>query len=83
MRAEEYKERKEQISGWSVKIVSYKLGATYHVTVHNEEPGAWITKVEGPTLTEAESKARKEAAELLAKTKRTAPPTGCTAVPGF
>ena len=70
MKAENYTERREQLAGWPVKIVSYKLGLTYHVTIHNEEPGAWITKQEGSTLEEAESKARLRASEFLAKTRR-------------
>ncbi len=83
MKAEEYLERKEQLSGWPVKIVSYRMGTAYYVSIQNEEPGAWITKGEGATLAEAEAKARKEAAELLAKVKKSPPPTGCTSVPGF
>ena len=83
MKAEEYKERKEQLSGWPVRIVSYKLGATYYVSIHNEEPGAWIVKGEGNSLADAEAKARQEAAEALAKIKKNPPPTGCTSVPGF
>ncbi|MBI3615552.1 MAG: hypothetical protein HY211_03430 [Candidatus Omnitrophica bacterium] len=83
MKAEEYKEQKEQLSGWPVRIVSYKLGNIYHVSINNEEPGAWIVKGEGPSLAEAEAKARKEAAEALAKVKKNPPPTGCTSVPGF
>ena len=83
MKAEEYRERKEELSGWPVKIVSYKLGSTYYVSIHNEEPGAWIVKGEGASLADAEAKARKEAAEALAKVKKSPPPTGCTSVPGF
>ncbi len=83
MKAEEYKERKETLSNWPVKIVSYRLGSTYYVSINNEEPGAWIVKGEGSTLAEAESKARQQATELLAKVKKSPPPTGCTSVPGF
>ncbi len=83
MKAEGYKERKEELSGWPVRIISYKLGDKYYVSIHNEEPGAWIVKGEGATLADAEAKARKEAAEALAKIKKNPPPTGCTAVPGF
>ena len=83
MRAEQYQERKEQLSGWPVKIISYRLGNTFHVSIHNEEPGAWIVKGEGSSLAEAEGKACKEAGDLLAKVKISAPPTGCTSVPGF
>ena len=83
MKAEEYKVGQETLSGWPVKIISYRMGNTYHVTIHNEEPGAWVAKAEGPTLAEAEGRARKEAGELLAKVKKAPPPTGCTSVPGF
>ena len=71
MKAEQYKEVKDRIAGWPVKVVSYKAGSTYHVTIHNQEPGAWICKQEGATLEEAERKARARAEELLARTRRT------------
>lgn len=70
MRVQEYQERKDRIAGWPVAIRSYRLGATYHVTIQNEEPGAWVAKADGPTLAVAEATARREAAERLAKTKR-------------
>ena len=82
-KTEEYSERKTELAGWPVTIVSYRLGTTYYVSINNEEPGAWIVKGEGPTLAEAEAKARKEAEALLAKIKKSPPPTGCTSVPGF
>ena len=70
MRAEGYKERKEHLAGWPVKIVSYKIGATYHVSIQNQEPGAWVCKREGITLEEAEREARARATELLGRTRR-------------
>lgn len=72
MKAEEYRERKDHLSGWPVKVVSYRLGERYYVSVHNQEPGAWVVKEEGATLQEAEAKARKIAAERLSKTRRIA-----------
>lgn len=81
MRAEQYREVKDQIAGWPVKVVSYKAGGTHHVTIHNQEPGAWICKKEGPTLEAAEKEARARAEELLSKTRRTAGP-GTGTVPG-
>ena len=70
MRAEQYKEVRDELAGWPVKIASYKLGNVYHVTIDNVSPGAWIAKAEGATLQEAEAKARADAAERLAKTRR-------------
>lgn len=70
MKAEQYRETRDELAGWPVKIASYKLGSTYHVTIDNVSPGAWIAKAEGATLEEAEKKARADAAERLAKTRR-------------
>ena len=80
---EEYSERKDQLAGWSITIVTYRLGQTYHTTIDNTDPGAWVVKAEGATKEEAETKAMKEAQALLEKVKKSKPPTGCTSVPGF
>ena len=83
MKPEEYSERKAQLAGWPVNIVTYRLDTTYHTTVENNDPGAWVVKAEGATKQEAESRALKEAETLLVKIKKSPPPTGCTSVPGF
>ena len=80
---EDYSERKAQLAGWPVNIVTYKLGAVYHTTIDNTDPGAWVVKAQGISKQEAESKALKEAEALLEKVKKNKPPTGCTSVPGF
>ena len=80
---QEYSERKTQLAGWPVTIVTYKLDATYHTTIDNQDPGAWVVKAQGSTKEEAETKALKEAEALMAKVKTSKPPTGCTSVPGF
>ena len=80
---EDYSERKAQLAGWPVNIVSYKLGSVYHTTIDNTDPGAWVVKAQGISKEEAESKALKEAEALLEKVKKSKPPTGCTSVPGF
>ena len=80
---EEYSERKEQLAGWEVRIVTYRLGSVYRTTIDNTDPGAWVVKAQGATKQEAESKATKEAQALLEKVKKQKPPTGCTSVPGF
>lgn len=83
MKPEEYSERKAELGGWPVNIVTYRLGSTYYTTVENNDPGAWVVKGEGGSKDEAESKALKEAETLLTKVRKTPPPTGCTSVPGF
>ena len=80
---EEYTERTTQIAGWTVSIVTYKLGTIYHTTIDNTDPGAWVVKAQGISKQDAEAKAVKEAEALLEKVKTSKPPTGCTSVPGF
>ena len=80
---EEYSERKSDLAGWPITIVTYRLGQIYHTTIDNTDPGAWVVKAQGETKQEAEAKAMKEAQALLEKVKRSKPPTGCTSVPGF
>ena len=80
---EEYSERKEQLAGWPIRIVTYRLSGVYRTTIDNTDPGAWVVKAEGQTKQEAETKALTEATTLLEKVKKSKPPTGCTSVPGF
>ena len=81
--AEEYSERKTELAGWPVTIVTFRLGATYHTTIDNTDPGAWVVKAQGATKEDAEAKALQEAQGLMEKVKKSKPPTGCTSVPGF
>lgn len=80
---EEYTERKTQLAGWPVNIVTFRLGTIYYTTIDNTDPGAWVVKAQGSTQQASESKAMKEAEALLEKVKKSKPPTGCTSVPGF
>ena len=80
---EDYSERSTQLAGWPIHVITYRLGSTYHTTIDNTDPGAWVVKAQGATKAEAESKAMQEAEALLEKVKKTKPPTGCTSVPGF
>ena len=80
---EDYSERKTQVAGWPVTIVTFRLGTIYHTTIDNTDPGAWVVKAAGATKQDAEAKALKDAEALLEKIKKSKPPTGCTSVPGF
>ena len=82
-KVEDYSERKTQLAGWPITIVTYRLGEAYHTTIDNTDPGAWVVKAQGATKQEAEAKALKDAEALLENVKTHKPPTGCTSVPGF
>jgi len=69
MKVEEYSSRRQQVGQWKVRIVSYKLGDEYFSTVDNDEPGATLSRGQGPTREEAEKKALQKAEEMLAKTR--------------
>ena len=80
---EDYSDRTQDLAGWPIRIVSYRLEGTYRTTIDNTDPGAWVVKTTGATKDEAESTALKEAQVLLEKIQKSSPPTGCTSVPGF
>ena len=56
--------------GWPVRLVSYRLGDTWHCTADNVSPGARLARGEGATRDEAENKAIEQAQRLLVRTKR-------------
>ena len=70
MKAEEYVERNEEIDGWKVHIVTYRIGDRYYCTIDNVDPGARFARAEGPTREDAEAKAIAKAERYLAQTRR-------------
>ena len=69
MTAEDYTEKSMELAGWPVKVTSYKLGDVYRATVDNVNPGAWVSRGEGPTKAEAEKEAIETAERRLSRTK--------------
>jgi hypothetical protein len=69
LRPEGYQRRQEQVAGWSVNVVSYKLGDRYLCEVDNVSPGARIARAEGATRDEAERRALDDAARRLGRTR--------------
>jgi hypothetical protein len=70
MRPEDYTRRREQVEGWDINIVSYKLGKTYRCTIDNVSPGANIARGEGDSREAAEAQALETARLRLARTRR-------------
>ncbi len=70
MKPEDYSERKLELAGWPVHIVSYRLGKTYHAKADNVSPGAMVARAKAASKEEAEAKALGKAEERLAATRR-------------
>lgn len=70
MKSEEFRERREQLNGWNINIVSYRIGDRYYCTIDNVDPGARFARAEGATREEAEATAREKAARYLQQTRR-------------
>ncbi len=69
LRAEHYQRRREELEGWQVNIVSYKLGDRYCCEVDNVSPGARLARGEGATREGAEAEALDIARKMLAGTR--------------
>lgn len=69
MKPEEYQTRREAHAGWTMNIVSYRLGNRFHCSVDDVDPGARLSRGEGATRAEAERQAVTKARRLLERTK--------------
>lgn len=69
MRAEDYQRRREELAGWPVGIVSYRLGDRFICEVDNVSPGARIARAEGASRDEAEQAALNTAERRLGRTR--------------
>ncbi|HLF07019.1 MAG TPA: hypothetical protein VI893_07625 [Thermoplasmata archaeon] len=62
-------ERTESAGRFRLHVVSYKLGATFHATVDNVDPGAVVARAEAATREAAEESALKTAREAVARNR--------------
>ena len=69
MRAEDYQRRRQELAGWPVGIVSYKLGDRFICEIDNVNPGARVDRAEGATREEAERAALESAERRLGRTQ--------------
>jgi hypothetical protein len=69
MRAEDYQRRRQELAGWPVGIVSYKLGEQFVCEIDNVSPGARVARAEGATREEAERAAIASAERRLARAR--------------
>jgi hypothetical protein len=70
MKPEDYSRREIELSGWPIRIETYKLGDVYHCTISNVDPGARFARADGPTKTDAERIALEKATRYLQQTRR-------------
>ena len=61
MKAEEYNERQDEVLGWKIKIVSYRLDKTFYCATYNLDPANRLSRGQGATREEAESNALERA----------------------
>ena len=73
MKSEDFQESREEMGGWAVNVVSYRIGDRFYCTIDNVDPGARIARAEGATREEAETAARDKAERYLQQTRRRPP----------
>ena len=70
MKAEDYTERNEDIGGWPVHIVTYRIGDKYYCSIDNVDPGARFARAEGATREDVEREALEKAQRYLSQTRK-------------
>ncbi len=68
-RVEQYQSRRQELAGWPVGIVSYRLGDRFICEVDNVSPGGRIARAEGATREQAEAAALADAELRMARTQ--------------
>ena len=69
MRAEGYERRRQELAGWPVVIVSYRLGARYICEIESAGAGARLARTEGASREAVEREAMATGSECLARTQ--------------
>jgi hypothetical protein len=69
-KSEDYQERRQELDGWPINIVSYRVGDRFYCTIDNVDPGARFARAEGATRADAEAAALEKAARYLKQTRR-------------
>ena len=70
MKAESYSVTELELSGWPVRITSYRIGMTWHAKADNVSPGANIARAKAEGRQQAEAKVIERASERLGATRR-------------
>jgi hypothetical protein len=70
LRSEEFRETRQELGGWPINVVSYRVGDRYYCSIDNVDPGARFARAEGSTREEAESIALEKAGRYLKQTRR-------------
>jgi hypothetical protein len=70
LRSEEFRETKQELDGWPINIVSYRIGDRYYCSIDNVSPGARFARAEGSTREDAESNALEKAGRYIKQTRR-------------
>jgi hypothetical protein len=70
IKPEQFQERQFEITGWPVKLTTYRLGDTYVCPADDVSPGACLARISASTLEDAETQAIAKARYQLGKTRR-------------
>jgi hypothetical protein len=70
LKSEEFRETRQQLEGWPINIVSYRIGDNWYCTIDNVDPGARFARAEGPSRETAEAAALEKAERYLKQTRR-------------
>jgi uncharacterized protein YecE (DUF72 family) len=70
LKSEDFRETRQELDGWAINIVSYRIGEKFYCTIDNVSPGARFARAEGLTREEAETTALEKAKRYLKQTRR-------------
>jgi hypothetical protein len=70
LRAQEYETHEQVLHGWTVRVITYRIGELYFASLESKDPGAPIARAQGKTRAEVLGIVQQKASDRLARTRR-------------
>jgi hypothetical protein len=70
LKSEDYQERRQELDGWQINVVTYRVGDRFYCTIESVDPGARFARAEAASREEAEAAALEKAGRYVKQTRR-------------
>ena len=70
LKSEDYREQRQELEGWPITVVTYRVGERFYCTIESVDPGARFARAEASSREEAEAAALAKATRYIKQTRR-------------
>ena len=70
LKSEDYREHRQELDGWLITVVTYRVGERFYCTIESVDSGARFARAEAPSREQAETLALEKAGRYIKQTRR-------------